>query len=306
MDLEALKKTIARTSLLEADVGFARFGTAFLISERHLLTCRHNLRGITGELAKEIEVFFTAWPGDESQKKRLARPVWEGPSGIDLVILETELPALGVGYLRCGSFARANAQFQTWGYPLQTPLGHAATGVIRDPSAVTASGAEALQLFAQDAHDRLNGLSGAPVIVDGLVVGVISEQLKEEAGDGPSPAFDRLDAVPIAAARGAPGVEFVDDTADAPAPSGRPALYLKTLLKWELGCALPLAGLLWIVLLLFYERHRPLTHEHRVGLAVMSILVSSFVVLPATVIRYRRALPPTKSRSTRRDASNGL
>src|SRR5215475_12353474 len=125
---EHLKKAVARTTAVPKGLDPIT-GTAFLISSKLLLTCRHCLGDDPTNLAQEITVVFPQWGVEEQEKTFQATPVWIHPNWyIDLALIElcsdlTEMSAARglspISLAHPNTPYPAEAAWSSFGYPVE-------------------------------------------------------------------------------------------------------------------------------------------------------------------------------------------
>ncbi|MCB9759563.1 MAG: trypsin-like peptidase domain-containing protein [Alphaproteobacteria bacterium] len=188
MDLQQAKRAIAMTRAGNT------VGTAFFITERLLLTCRHNLIVEAGKpLAREVALSLTAWEPEPLNLTAMATPleyrdlallelVGDPPAGLVPLPISRQRPAV-------------DGPFWTWGFPTLVyrlvSNGNRFTGQVRDPQTRIQTH-PAMQLHVPDTRDPVSGLSGAPILVGGRVVGVVSHHLLRKR----IPGWDGQSALP--------------------------------------------------------------------------------------------------------------
>ncbi|MET4455580.1 serine protease [Bradyrhizobium sp. RT3b] len=170
-------------------------GTAFLVTERHLLTAFH----VIGDriASQEAPTFYNGLTISfaEPTLQNLEGSIVEGcfdPIS-DWALIELSAPVSGVRPLPLGTISNGEIEecrrlgkplaFESWGYPAiarMTGSGLTIEGRIQDQHARYQE-AWAYQLYSENAAaavgDPLNGLSGAPCLVDGAAVGIIRSNL---------------------------------------------------------------------------------------------------------------------------------
>jgi SLOG cluster2 len=96
----------------------------------------------------------------------------------------------------------ASDEWTSWGFPAKVPNGHTMNGTVRDPGLhIESWDLRILQLETPDARDALGGMSGAPCMISGSLVGVLTHQLERKLSASrkeiPKPSFNTLYALPI-------------------------------------------------------------------------------------------------------------
>ncbi|GEM_PF-6066950 len=186
-----LKAAVAR---VQADGGPQ--GTGFLVRQTHLVTCAHVLGRDPDSLAERATLTFA------DGRTVGASRVWVHER-LDLAVLALDHPAPVAPLLR-GEVPERGAAWESWGFPDQVDHGHPFTGKVSDP-ALDIGPVRTLLLETGAARERLSGVSGAPLVVSGRVVGVITWQLTRDG----KPSLDALYALPIAALEGSPTVPLL-------------------------------------------------------------------------------------------------
>ncbi len=144
-----------------------RTGSAFLVAPEFALTCRHVVDHLP--LGSPVRLRFAASE---------AMAVVEALHGTaDCALLRVTSPPEGTRPLLPG-VAVAGGRFTSLGFPdLVSNLPNAVVGEVRLPGATGPDGQPALQLFSPDAAAGpggvMQGFSGAPVVVEGRVVGIL-------------------------------------------------------------------------------------------------------------------------------------
>lgn len=175
-DIDRLKRCVART--VATTPSGEVFGTAFLIGPKHALTCAHNL-GPVEDQAATVKLTFAACP---SQPERIGTPVaatldWDW----DMVVLELD-EAIDVEPVQMSSTVLPGKSWDGFGYPWQVYNigGLLLGGVVRDTNSrylVRDEQRRRLHLSSVQARDMLKGASGSPVMVDGVIVGMVQNQV---------------------------------------------------------------------------------------------------------------------------------
>lgn len=155
------------------------FGTAFLVADSILLTARHCvLEAIDAEA--EISVAF-ACPSGKLELTAKILAIYEELDACLLSVSEkTDIPALNL----FSDFPREGRQWQSYGFPLQKGLvGYRASGeIVQVLDAPTLKMDLDLSVSASVQLTSYEGLSGAPVVVDGVCVGVIRVRMDGGVG----------------------------------------------------------------------------------------------------------------------------
>ena len=228
MNLNDLALTVARTSVPLSN-GKALNGTAFLISATHALTCAHCIRVSDGEDAKSVELYFSRWD-DLRERQAIVEAV---DMQRDVALLRLSIPATVPACPRAPN-AVNEARWQAFGYPQPTGLsGFMIGGKVRHIDARTGEKGErrVIQLKCDEAADALKGASGSPVLVDGAIVAMITNQPQQwsrREADGArhaEPTYCALFAVAMAHIADVPSIADLvklPPTAQNPAPRPEP------------------------------------------------------------------------------------
>jgi formylglycine-generating enzyme required for sulfatase activity len=190
------KAAIGRLRAIRA-VGAQLTGTAFVVTDRHLLTAFHVVGDRAESGAKGIPILYpTLWfePAGVESARFNVRVVADACDAIDdWALLEAEEPISEVTPLPLGAVSqremqdrqtqRRKLEFESWGFPTLARMsgsGIIIAGHVQDRDA-RYQNAWAYQLFSENAAaalgDPLNGLSGAPCLIDGAAVGIIRSNL---------------------------------------------------------------------------------------------------------------------------------
>jgi tetratricopeptide (TPR) repeat protein len=219
-DVEQLKRIVARIEGSphgqQSDRSPLR-GTAFLITRRFALTCAHCLYepgtyepGRTP--APKVTLSFKEWPSADQLRsgKVVGEPDWE--HDVALLELDQEAPSDIRLFPLCEN-AHIDDVWNSQAYPvvLNNDVLQRMSGTVSSPSAAHTDDPKRKILSLEcnqikQKHDMLYGTSGGPVLVDGLIVGMLSNQLTK-AGQGTSysslvpsekiPLFGMIYAQPI-------------------------------------------------------------------------------------------------------------
>jgi formylglycine-generating enzyme required for sulfatase activity len=190
-----IKNAIGRLRASRGDGGQIT-GTAFVVTDRHLLTAFH----VVGDRAATISggnpsCYPSLWfhpAGVESSALKVSVVRGASDPVADWALLEAEAPMSGISPLPLGEVTERemeerqelrSIEFESWGFPTlarMTGSGIAISGRVQDRDAHYQD-AWAYQLFSENAAaalgDPLNGLSGAPCLVGGAAVGIIRSNL---------------------------------------------------------------------------------------------------------------------------------
>lgn len=150
------------------------YGTAFLVADSVLLTARHCVVDAI-ELGTAISVAFTRTSG----KLELTAQILAVNEELDTCLLsiadKADIPALNLSSV----LPRAGGGWQSYGFPLiRGSVGYRASGeIVQVLDAPTLKMDLDLGVSAAIQLDSYEGLSGAPVVADGLCVGVLRLRL---------------------------------------------------------------------------------------------------------------------------------
>lgn len=208
MTLDDLKLTVAR--IAGAGVG----GTAFLISATRALTCAHCVTDAAGNVAEAVNLYFSTWD-DERERHAQVEAV---DRHRDVALLRFARPTPVPACPRAENAANGS-QWHSFGHP--APRGNkgiAIRGTVVDKNSFTEKrSVTAIQLECPYARDSLHGASGSPVLVDGRIVGMISNQPKKwgkpdvRGNREAEPAFGTLFAIPMAQVAGSTALSGMAD-----------------------------------------------------------------------------------------------
>jgi hypothetical protein len=192
MNLQGLKRTIARVEIDEKPNG-----TAFLVGRKHVVTALHVLAG-----RRQVQLVFPEWP--KIDPPLVGTLSWRHPAGYDVAVLDLQRACPDdVEPLPWASAAPIDGDsWSSWGFPSQVPNGYTTSDQVRDPSLLIAEwDLRVLQLETPAATYDLGGMSGAPCVIGGAIVGVISHQLRRTLSDGAeevwAPSLNTLYGLPI-------------------------------------------------------------------------------------------------------------
>jgi tetratricopeptide (TPR) repeat protein len=179
--LEQLKHLVARTTAQLEDWTAPIKGTAFLITRIHALTCAHCLKPRGSDTwARHITLHFSRWgtTGEPRDAYVVGEPDWER----DIAVLQlAEALTLEMHLFPLARNAAHHARWETFAHPSPgADAGLVLDGTVLDPGANLPhrrSRLLVMQLTCHQAQDRINGASGAPVVVDNLIVGMLNNQL---------------------------------------------------------------------------------------------------------------------------------
>jgi tetratricopeptide (TPR) repeat protein len=210
--LEQLKHLVARTTAQMEHWIAPVTGTAFLITRTYALTCAHCLRPRGSDTwARHVTLHFSRWAttGATREAHVVGEPDWER----DIAVLQlAEALTLEVRLFPLAGNAARHTRWETFAHPNPgADVGLVLDGTIQDPGAYLPhrqSQLPVMQLTCHQAQDSIKGASGAPVVVDNLIVGMLNNQLavKEEpeiySPDAPpryTPVYATAYALPIEA-----------------------------------------------------------------------------------------------------------
>ena len=208
MNLADLKLTVARTT----GAGIPT-GTAFLVSPTHALTCAHCVRTADNVIVATLELNFS------QVRRKLTAAVDVVDEERDVALLRLPAPV----DLAHGPRARKPMNGVSWeafGYPGPSgENGLVIGGDVMDNDARTGASFErrVMQLRCHEAADALHGVSGSPVFVNDVIVGMITNQAKKwgkPSADGSreaEPAYEVLYALSMDHIAGAPKVSATID-----------------------------------------------------------------------------------------------
>ena len=182
-DLAKIKPAIA---LIKATVaGKTKTGTAFYIGGKYAVTALHvvaqNGEGTPLVLAESIELNFKD-AGVATTGTLVKAPKLFDRKG-DWAVVECEA-APSAEPIELGSKPSAGDQWSTYGYPDIQEEGIPDRGAVRDPDAFRGTQIQlSSELAAPGKGAPLDGLSGAPCLVDGKAVGVLVVTLQDWKGE---------------------------------------------------------------------------------------------------------------------------
>lgn len=166
----AMQNSVGRLVAATTDNPKAKLGTAFPISQRHLVTCRHCVPTDWTELS----VSFPQLKGVSASFP--CRLVWINADD-DLAILmldsEANLPPSVLPFEFSDSVA-AGSDWWAYGYPKDVADGDVLSGTVLRVDHIKED-RDYIRLNCKEGEERLNGISGAPVVVGSHVVAVIAE-----------------------------------------------------------------------------------------------------------------------------------
>lgn len=192
--LQGLKQTVAQVV-----VDGKPNGSAFLVDSNHVATALHVLDGVS-----EVVLRFMAVSGSQAVSYG-AKVVWQHLE-VDLAVLKLDR-VCAIPVLPWAREVREGERWLTFGFPTGVPGGHSLDqGKLVDAhKRVPGLSSTVLQLRVSEARERLSGFSGAPCVIEGAVVGVLTNQLtrrsnvaKPQVGGAERvPSFETVFALPI-------------------------------------------------------------------------------------------------------------
>lgn len=182
--LERLKRSVAQLVAVPCVGATSIKGTAFLITPTLAVTCAHCLgRDGEGTWARRVRLHFSrvGSSGADIEAEVAGAPDWER----DVAILQLARTVDEASTLiELALTAPPEAKWYAFGHP--SPSGDSGivmAGKVRDPQGVLPSNgfsATVMQLTCEEAQDRIAGASGAPVLVERFIVGMLNNQLLRE------------------------------------------------------------------------------------------------------------------------------
>ena len=213
-----VKAAIGRLRATRGDGGEVT-GTAFLVAERYLLTAFHVVGDRAATVASQAPVCYPTLrfnPGtnDAGQSVLLVPGCWDAVD--DWALLELSAPLQGVFPIPMAEVSERELKhlsqgrsigFESWGFPTVARM--SGSGITIDGRVQNRDfqyqDAWAYELYSDQAAaalgDPFNGLSGAPCLIDGAVVGIIRSNLVAESAQSGQPVHivaGKLYACPIA------------------------------------------------------------------------------------------------------------
>lgn len=171
------------------DLGQSKTGTGYLIACNRIATCAHVVEHAT---TGSISINFYGI----KQEARVLRTNADS----DCAILELNDPLADVQPLRLGGKCNWKATWDSYGFPsLARGAGVTMSGIVSNPKAKDDRHAFVLELTSPEVAAGMaapiHGLSGSPVIVDGVVVGHLKRFLSDP--ENPlRPAYGKVYATP--------------------------------------------------------------------------------------------------------------
>ncbi|HEX8433543.1 serine protease [Archangium sp.] len=172
---ETLYRATARVEILQ-DGSRVDWGTGFLVGPRHLLTAFHVVKPcVPGPDALRIRLIFR-YLGNHETEATLEGGAWDAEE--DWALLECVHPPSGVIPLALGTAESAGGPFKTFGFAkgANSQDGDVFSGEIENPRAEYGK-VQALQLYSRQVAaglgTNIQGLSGGPILAEGVVVGIV-------------------------------------------------------------------------------------------------------------------------------------
>jgi hypothetical protein len=192
VSLESLQRIVAQTRTSSIQ------GTAFLVSATHVLTCAHCL-GPKEEWARHLDLHFSRWASADRDRQAT---LIHAAANLDVALLRLDQEA-SVEALPLLASAETGREWTSFAHPAQVGEdGLVLRGQVED-AAARVYGKPALQLYCKEGRDQVQGASGAPVMVQGRVVGLLTHQLLGYGRRGQvHPVFNTLYALPVAQLQG--------------------------------------------------------------------------------------------------------
>jgi len=172
---ETLYRATARVEIIQ-DGSRVDWGTGFLVGPRHLLTAFHVVKPcVPGPDALRIRLIFR-YLGNHETEATLVGGTWDAEE--DWALLECVHPPSGVIPLALGTAESAGVPFKTFGFAkgANSQDGDVFSGEIENPRAEYGK-VQALQLYSRQVAaglgTNIQGLSGGPILAEGVVVGIV-------------------------------------------------------------------------------------------------------------------------------------
>lgn len=228
--------------MLRLSLGASR-GTGFAIAPDRVLTSLHVVGKIVdGELrlhGESIRIAAAIAPGDDGSELRevvcvaTRADIVDHDPELDWVAIRVDAEAFaGVTVPALGAMAASDqsASWSTYGFPDGNDrLGKATTGVVASTEAVVRLGSSmraAIQVYSREASaasgGAVRGYSGAPVIVDGHVLGLLCAASEDAGGRSAEGTLYAIPLTPIARRLGL-ALRARAASSASPPPSTRPA-----------------------------------------------------------------------------------
>ena len=149
-------------------------GTGYFVGQDIVITCEHVVRTVSND--RTVKVQFrggTFWATVIGVRK-----------SDDCAVLRVNSTVQDIKPLELGSNCAGGESWQTYGFPRSTDLkGLPLRGTVEDPNGTDAQDKSALILSVDGGvQARLQGFSGSPVLVDGVVVGHFRNIIPDDEG----------------------------------------------------------------------------------------------------------------------------
>ena len=170
-----------REAICRIDVGESR-GTGTLVGEGLVLTAMHVVANRRADTFEPYRGTITLTFPSHKTDAKIVDKGWDGQS--DWIVLKCDTPPKEVTPVSLGDFKRGQAEWETYGFPDANPTdGMKQSGSV-EMARSRLQGVTAMQLFSKQAASGdgapVKGLSGAPVIIQDRVVGVMRFALMKE------------------------------------------------------------------------------------------------------------------------------
>ncbi len=201
MQHDTLPKSVG--SLRVASGGSTVHGTCFLIGPTRALTCSHCLRAPGAAKAADRGTISFTQSGDPADVAfSVAFERFDRDACVDVAVLDLARPVAGTTSLRLANDEiSAHPPWETFGHPKvveNAPVW--LRGTVDGPYVPPGRGPGAALVSLQmegDPTAAIEGMSGAPILTEQGVIGILSAQLyKETDGTGLTPAFAKAFASP--------------------------------------------------------------------------------------------------------------
>ncbi|MDR3595045.1 serine protease [Clostridium sp.] len=152
-------------------------GTGFLVNSKYFITARHNLLKPM-ESVKEKEVIIN-FKGYGEVKGKTINLIEAYEKDIDCVIVELTEEIFGINYTKviCAKNNLKDFNFNVYGYPKEQKNGMHIYGVISANQKDSNRNVDyTMCVKKEDALQSYKGLSGSPLIIDNLIVGIVIQQ----------------------------------------------------------------------------------------------------------------------------------
>ena len=197
-----------------------RLGTAWLFEPQLAMTCRHVVRGVSD--GDQLSLTFPRLDDRDATVVAVLRVLRHaGADDIALLVLDRALPVKWC--LDFGPRPRRHDDFATFGFP-NVAAGTAVglTGRVTTPYVQDVGEKKLFQVTTAAAHheehESTQGLSGSPIVVDGRVVGQVTEDIPDGVD---RVSFGILHVTPVAAIREAVEELIRDSEVDVDRPRRR-------------------------------------------------------------------------------------